>query len=163
MANTEKTEKIEKTEKRVIVGINVNGKNFNHKAKHAMVCLRNEVQKHFRTTNFVISTEINKFVWSEGRSNSPTKIPLIGITKNDKVYLFLDGSEADKNNMDVVLGKAVKEDPKEKRKQETKEEHKEHKKEDVHKKQKDFVGAKEKKTEKRNQEAKKEKEKKGIK
>ncbi len=151
----------EKSEKKVIIGIDVNGKNFNHKAKHAMVCLRNEIQKHFRTTNFVISTEINKFVWSEGRSNSPTKIPIIGVSKNNKVYLFLDGSENDKKNMDVVLGKAVKEDPKEKKVD--KKENPEHKKEAVHNKHKDVVGASEKKMEKKNQEAKKEKEKKGIK
>lgn len=148
------------TEKKITIGIDVKGKNFNHKAKHAMVCLRNEIQKHFRTTDFVISTEINKFVWSEGRANAPTKIPVIGVSKNNKVFLFLDGSEADKKNMDVVLGKAVKEETKEK-----KEEHKdhEHKKESVPNKHREVVGANEKKIEKKNQETKREKEKKGIK
>ncbi len=135
------------TEKKITIGIDVKGKNFNHKAKHAMVCLRNEIQKHFRTTDFVISTEINKFVWSEGRANAPTKIPVIGVSKNNKVFLFLDGSEADKKNMDVVLGKVVKE------KTEEKKEHKEEKAEP--KKEEKPKEHKEKKVEHKKEEKKK--------
>lgn len=133
-------------EKKITIGIDVKGKNFNHKAKHAMTCLRNELQKHFRTTDFVISTEINKFIWSEGRANAPTKVPIIGVTKNNKAYLFLDGSEADKKNMDIVLGK-VKEVSKEK-KEEKKDEKKEHKEPEIKKEEKPKE-QKEKKVEKK--------------
>lgn len=89
-------------EKKVTIGIDVRGKNFNHKAKYALSMLRREIQKHFRTTNFVISTGINEFIWNKGRVNCPSKVSLVGVEKNAKVYLFLDTPE-DLKRKDAIL------------------------------------------------------------
>lgn len=130
----------ENTEKKITIGIDVKGRNFNHKAKHAMSYFKRELQKHFRTTNFVISTEINKFIWSKGRVNTPSKVPLIGIEKNAKAYVFLDGSEEDKKKIAELSGKAVKTEEK---KEHDKKEEAHPKEENMHIKQKDFIEVKE--------------------
>jgi len=93
------------TEKKVTIGIDVRGKNFNHKAKYALSLLRREIQKHFRTTNFAISTAINEYIWNKGRINTPNKVTLIGVEKNAKVYLFLDTPEDLKKKNELLAGK----------------------------------------------------------
>ncbi|PIU22041.1 MAG: hypothetical protein COT14_03525 [Candidatus Diapherotrites archaeon CG08_land_8_20_14_0_20_30_16] len=134
---------MENKEKKVTIGINVKGTNFNHKAKHAMTVLRAELKKHFRNKECVISMQINEFVWSKGRVNNPSKISLVGVEKNNKTYLFLDTPEDLKRKDELLSGKKgdVKDETKtsskktEKDKEHKKEDSKENKKEDTSKKE----------------------------
>jgi ribosomal protein L31E len=84
-------------EKKVIVGIDVRGKNFKHKAKHGMTELRRQILKHFRSNDYVISKNLNEYFFAKGRANVPTKVSIIGVEKNKKLYIFLDSPEDVKN------------------------------------------------------------------
>ncbi len=84
-------------EKKVTVGIDVRGKNFKHKAKHGMTELRRQILKHFRSNDYVISKNLNEYFFAKGRANVPTKVSIIGVEKNKKLYIFLDSPEDVKN------------------------------------------------------------------
>jgi len=95
-------------EKKITIGIDVRGKNFNHKAKHAVSSLRNSIKKHFRTENYVISVAANNFIWEKGRVNKPSKITLVGTVKDGKTYLFLDTKEDLKRKEELFVKKESK-------------------------------------------------------
>lgn len=99
-------------EKKITVGIDIKDKNYKHKAKHAMSAFRQQILKHFRTTNCVISKNLNEFFWAKGRPNAPSKVSIIGITKNNKIYLFLDTPEDLKNKDILIKGKEEKKETK---------------------------------------------------
>ena len=102
---------MESKEKKMTLSLPVSG-NFNHKAKHAITTLRNELKKHFRNKECVISPLANEFIWEKGRKNKPSKITLVSVEKNAKVYLFLDSKEDLKRKEEFVLGKKEGKDEK---------------------------------------------------
>jgi ribosomal protein L31E len=92
-------------EKKLTIGIDVKGKNFNHKAKHGMTAFKVELKKHFRNKECVISTAINELIWGKGRVNCPSKVSFVSIEKNNKVYLFLETKEDQKRMEELISGK----------------------------------------------------------
>jgi len=95
-------------EKKVTIGIDVKGKNFNHKARHAISDLKRGIQKHFRSTNFAISPAINELIYGKGRSNTPSKVSIVGVEKDAKVFLFLDTPEDLKRKEELFAKKEAK-------------------------------------------------------
>jgi len=93
------------TGKKLTIGIDVKGKNFNHKAKHGMTAFKVELKKHFRNKDCVVSTAINELIWGKGRVNCPSKVSFVSIEKNNKVYLFLETKEDQKRMEELISGK----------------------------------------------------------
>jgi ribosomal protein L31E len=85
------------SEKKVIIGIDVKLKNSKYKASYAMKEFRNQIVKHFRNKDCIIDADLNSFFWQAGKKNAPTKVPVVSVEENDKVYLFLEGSEGYKH------------------------------------------------------------------
>jgi len=96
-------------EKTVRVGIDVKAKNTKRKATFAIRELKRQVFKHFRSNDFVLDNELNSYFWKEGKSNAPSKVSITGVEDKDKLYVFLEGSEAYK------AFKKSKEKPKDKK------------------------------------------------
>lgn len=99
-----KVSRMTATEKKLTIKLSVNG-NFNHKAKHAIMTLRNELKKHFRNKECVISTAINEYIWNNGRVSIPSKVSMVSAEKNGKVYLFLDSKDDLKRKEEFLSGK----------------------------------------------------------
>ncbi len=93
------------TEKKITVGLDIRGKNFNHKAKHAMTAFKVQLKKHFRNKECIVSPGINLFIWGKGRVNAPSKVSFTSVEKNGKVYLFLDTKEDQIKKEEFVSGK----------------------------------------------------------
>jgi len=93
------------TGKKLTIGIDVKGKNFNHKAKHGMTAFKVGLKKHFRNKECVISTAINELIWGKGRVNCPSKVSFVSVEKNNKVYLFLETKEDQKRMEELISGK----------------------------------------------------------
>lgn len=104
-------------EKKITVGIDVKGKNFKHKAKHGMTEFRRQILKHFRTNDYVISKVLNEHFFAKGRANVPSKVSIIGVEKNKKLYIFLDSPE-DIKNIEKLVEKKVEKKIEEKSKEE---------------------------------------------
>lgn len=81
------------TEKKIRVQIDVKRDHPKHRAAYGMKELRNQIAKHFRTKDYVIDNDINTFFWKEGKSNWPTRVSLVAVEENKKLYIFLEGSE----------------------------------------------------------------------
>jgi len=95
------------TEKKITIGINVKGRNFNHKAKHGMTAFKSELTKHFRNKVCVVSPAINELIFEKGRFNCPSKVTFVCVEKNNKVYLFLETQEDQKRKEELISGKKI--------------------------------------------------------
>jgi ribosomal protein L31E len=108
-------------EKKITVGIDVKSKNKRKKAKSAITELRRQANKHFRKES-VIDNDLNNYFFKEGKTNSPSKVSIVGITKGSKVLVFLDGSESYKKYIkDKEDAKKTKESKKAKKDEKPKE------------------------------------------
>jgi len=98
------------SEKKITIGIDVKKDHPGHRASYAMKEFRNQIAKHFRTKNYAIDSDINSFFWKEGKKNWPTKVSIVSVEDNGRVYIFLEGSEGYKK-----FKNKGKEEPKEKK------------------------------------------------
>jgi large subunit ribosomal protein L31e len=67
------------------------------RAKKALAALRQFIQKHMKSEDVVISTELNNFIWRHGMKNPPHHIKIaVSKDKDGRVAAGLEGKKAEK-------------------------------------------------------------------
>jgi len=105
--------------KNLKVGFSVEGKNRKRRATYAVRALKKQMEKHLRTTDYVLDNSVNDFIWAKGKAESPNQVELT-VVGETKPRVFLANSKALKDYLEK--GKEKKEAKKEEKKEAPKEE-----------------------------------------
>lgn len=80
------------------------------RTKKALSALRQFIQKHMKSENVVISSELNNFMWKHGIKNPPHHVKVLASRdKEGKVTVTLEGAKVEKKETKTEVKKEAKE------------------------------------------------------